>query len=119
MFRRGEGVRGWWLGWGAGSGLRSQGSSGKGELSRVARGDGVIASRACSGPIPLTFLGLGTRIAAGRGWNEVGQASETKVRGLVSSKGGMGKAEVGKGLSVGIAFQGWHRGMRVQNPAIP
>ena len=87
---------------------------------RALRGaDGVIASRVRSGPIPLTFLGLGARIATGRGWNEVGQASETKVRGLVSSKGGMGKVEVGKGLSVGIAFQGWHRGMRVQNPAIP
>ena len=37
----------------AGPGLRSQGSSGKGTLSRCARWAGVIASRARSGPIPL------------------------------------------------------------------
>ena len=37
----------------AGPGLRSQGISGKGTLSRCARGDTVIASRARSGPIPL------------------------------------------------------------------
>jgi hypothetical protein len=37
----------------AGPGLRSQGSSNKGMLSRCARGVGVIASRDRSGPIPL------------------------------------------------------------------
>jgi hypothetical protein len=37
----------------AGPGLRSQESSGKGTLSRCARGAWVIASRARSGPIPL------------------------------------------------------------------
>jgi hypothetical protein len=37
----------------AGPGLRSQGSSNKGMLSRCARGDGVIASSARYGPIPL------------------------------------------------------------------
>ena len=37
----------------AGPGLRSQGSSDKGSLSRCARGVGVIASSARSAPIPL------------------------------------------------------------------
>jgi len=37
----------------AGPGLRSQGSSNKGMLSRCARGDGMIASSARSAPIPL------------------------------------------------------------------
>ena len=37
----------------AGSVLRSQGSLREGELSRCARGVGLIASSACSGPIPL------------------------------------------------------------------
>ena len=37
----------------AGTGLRSQGSSGKGELSRCALREGLIASNACCGPIPL------------------------------------------------------------------
>jgi len=35
------------------TGLRSQGSSGKGELSRCALGEGLIASNARCGPIPL------------------------------------------------------------------
>jgi hypothetical protein len=56
---------GWWLrtvgGWGsAGSALRSQVSSGEDRLSRCARGEGLIASNARFGPIPLRcgFLGL-------------------------------------------------------------
>ena len=37
----------------AGSVLRAQGSSGEGGFSRCARGEGWIASSACSGPVPL------------------------------------------------------------------
>ena len=37
----------------AGSVLRAQVSSGENELSRCARGEGLIASNACSSPVPL------------------------------------------------------------------
>ena len=48
------------LGGYAGPVLRSQGSFGEDRLSRGARGEGLIASNACSGPIPLRcgFMGL-------------------------------------------------------------
>jgi hypothetical protein len=47
-------ARGWCLGEGsAGSVLRTQVSSGEDELSRCARGEDLIASNACSGPVPL------------------------------------------------------------------
>ena len=56
VWGRGLGRRG-----SAGPTLRPQGSSGKGTLSRCARGDGVIASRAGSGSIPLRCESVGSQ----------------------------------------------------------
>ena len=55
------------LGWGsAGSVLRAQGSSGEDELSRCARGECLIASNACSGPVPL-LLAAGSHLITQKG----------------------------------------------------
>ena len=53
------------LGWGsAGSVLRSQGSSGENGVFALRAGGGLIASYACSGPIPLPLRAMECRWAS-------------------------------------------------------
>jgi hypothetical protein len=119
------GARGWCLGEGsAGSVLRTQGSSGEGELSRCARGEGLIASNACSGPVPLPLRLWGPRLftqketlqqitcgklseAGARGWclGESSAGSVLRAQGS-SGEGELSRCARGEGLIASNACSG-------------